>query len=345
MEIGFPLLHLLEGERSLLAIGNSGRMILFWFPIFLFALIIPAVESFEFERKIRKVFQVTLVLNFGYSIIQVLVGLGFLPDFFIVTKIFEPFAVDSHFRIIQGWRVAGFFTNTSALAVFSTAMFALFCARYVADGKNSDLFFSCISIALVLMTQSRASIAAVCIILGITWIIIPKKYKFLSSLAIFSVIFVSLEIVNLLIGLDEFFSRFIRLREGVLEDYSFGKRYYEIWPLVLHSLDDYPLGTLLSPAALFGVVDSGYLTYFAQGKWIFLMAPVLLIGTALLLGIRGILWHQNWPRLCLLFLGIYLSGAMITMIPLRSPIIAFLLVFSFWSEHAYRHHDRYQKII
>jgi hypothetical protein len=143
-------------------------------------------------------------------------------------------------------------------------------------------------------------------------------------------------VIERTVGLHEIFYRFSRLAEsGLLEDYSFGHRIYGSWPTALHAARDYVFGTLIQSPRALPLIDSGYLTYYLQAKWLFVAAIAMLLGGLWLLGFRA-LFGDNKQRIGLmaLFLAIYLTGSLIVTNPLRSPAIVFMLVYTFWRVHA-----------
>jgi hypothetical protein len=128
------------------------------------------------------------------------------------------------------------------------------------------------------------------------------------------------------------FSRFQRLADaGLLEDRSFGERVYDTWPTALAAARDYHFGTLIQAPRALPLIDSGYLTYYLQGKWLFVAAVVVLLAGQWLLGLRAFFGARS-QRLGLmtLFLAIFLTGALIISNPLRSPLVISFVVFSLW---------------
>ena len=141
-----------------------------------------------------------------------------------------------------------------------------------------------------------------------------------------------LALIEKTIGIDVAFSRFERLADaGLLEDVSFGARVYGTWPTALAAARDYHFGTLIQAPRALPLIDSGYLTYYLQGKWLFVAAVLVLLAGLWLLGLRAFFGPRS-QRLGLmtLFLAIFLTGALIISNPPRSPLVISFVVFSLW---------------
>jgi hypothetical protein len=134
------------------------------------------------------------------------------------------------------------------------------------------------------------------------------------------------------VGLAEAFYRFTRVLEsGLLADVSFGQRIQHTWPAALAVARDYPFGTLISAPRIAALIDSGYLNFYMQGKWVFVAALALMLLGMLVTGLHCL----RRPRpaaggMMLLFLSIFLLPAMVTSNPIRTPIVIVFLVFAFW---------------
>jgi hypothetical protein len=94
---------------------------------------------------------------------------------------------------------------------------------------------------------------------------------------------------------------------------------------------DYPFGTLISAPRIAALIDSGYLNFYMQGKWVFIASVVVMIGGMLAVGLHCL----GRPRpaaggLMILFLSLFLVFAMVTSNPVRTPIVIAFLVFAFW---------------
>src|SRR5690606_14260338 len=100
---------------------------------------------------------------------------------------------------------------------------------------------------------------------------------------------------------------------GLEYDNSFGARMYRIWPLALQELRAYPFGTFSSPTEKIGLIDSGYLTYYAQGKWVFIFILFLFLVSILIRGMKSFSNKRNWATIMLLSISLYIVGSMIVL--------------------------------
>lgn len=319
------------GYQQWTAAASGVRMAMLWLPATLLTWYSCAVGAERMERKLASVLKFTLWANGAYATIQIMVALGYAPRMLLFTGMLEPWAVDDHFRVVHGIRPAGFFVNTTALSVFGIASLCFFYARYVARCRRNDLAYSFLALFVVLLTTSRAASFSAALIIGGGWLILAPRRKLLVGVMIACGIAAFLLLVERTIGIEETFYRFQRLLEsGLLADASFGARVYQIWPAALNAADEYALGTLVSAPREIELIDSGYLNYYAQGKWLFLGAVSILLLTQWVVGLRAVGRPGSAARLMLLNLAIYLSVAMVTSNPLRSPLVIFFIVFSFW---------------
>ena len=141
-----------------------------------------------------------------------------------------------------------------------------------------------------------------------------------------------LVVVEQTVGVQEAFYRFQRLAEsGILEDASFGKRVNQSWPAAIEAARDYRFGTLIQAPRALPVIDSGYLNYYLQGKWLFVAALVPLLAGLWFLGLLAYFGPRT-RRLGVmaLFLAIFLSAALVVSNPLRSPLMIFFIVYTLW---------------
>lgn len=335
-ELATPLLGAV-GYGSPSGIANSLRMVLIWFPLLLVAWSVPLEALGRLDTRVRKILKLAIWANLIYGAVQYLVMFGLLSEMFILDFYLEAFALDRHYRAFNTLRASGFFINTTALAVFSVICIAYFAARYVAHQKRRDLQYALLAFALTIITTSRAALFGVALIFGVVWCLLPGRKKMSVLLGGSTFIVLLLALISQLVSIDEFFHRFSRLAEvGMLGDSSFAVRYYEYWPRVLHDLQEYPWGTLESAPAVLGLIDSGYLTYYAQGKWAFIAALVFLLAGLLIQGLHWLRGHRQWARVMLLCVGVFLTGAMITTNPMRAPTIVFFLIYGCWLLHYQR---------
>ena len=118
---------------------------------------------------------------------------------------------------------------------------------------------------------------------------------------------------------------------GCSRTVSFGARVYDTWPTALAAARDYTFGTLIQAPRALPLIDSGYLTYYLQGKWLFVAAvagaargPVV-AGSARVLRPAFAATRLDDP-----VSRIFLTGALIISNPLRSPLVISFVVFSLW---------------
>jgi hypothetical protein len=281
---------------------------------------------------LRALLAISLWLNVSYALVQIAVDFGYAPAWFAFTTFLEPWAVNPSFDVIQGLRPAGFFVNTTALSVFGIVCLCYFYARYVAQMQPVDLRYVLGSLFLVLLTTSRVAFVAAALIMATGWLALTRVRKIvvLTILAVGVAGF--LLAVEITIGIDQVFYRFTRLVEsGLLADVSLGRRVNETWPAALAVASDYPLGTWISAPRIAALIDSGYLNYYMQGRWLFIASITLMLLGQFAVGLVCL----RRPRmraggLMILFLSIYLTLGMVITNPVRSPLVIAFLVFAFW---------------
>ena len=331
LEIAAPLIGAV-GYGKLADGVSSLRVAVLWFPMLMLALIAAPGAEARFERRLRGLLAVTVWLNIAYAIVQLAAFVGFVPSSFMFTAYLEPWAVDPNFEPVTALRPAGFFFNTTALSVFAIVSVCFFYARYVARRGSTDLLHTVGAAFLAALTTSRTAVVAVGVILAMGWLVLEGRRKF-ALFAIVAVVVVGfLLFVEYTVGLERAFYRFTRVVEsGLLEDYSLGKRINETWPAALEVARDYPIGTWIYAPRVAELIDSGYLNYFIQGRFVslgvvmYMLAGLLLVGS---LSLRRPTRLQG--GMLILFLALFLVPAMVVTNPIRSPIIAALIVYGFW---------------
>ncbi|TVP45036.1 MAG: hypothetical protein EA341_15665, partial [Mongoliibacter sp.] len=330
-ELAYPILGLLVGYDGLGAIGNTLRMALIWLPFYLYILLSEPIRVDRLDGFLNTVLRYSIVLNIIYGVVQIGVRVRLLPYSFLITKHLEPFAVDSHFRVVDGIRASGFFVNTTGLSVFAILAMSYFLASYIGKKKTWDGIFVLLSFLTVVLTTSRAGVITALLILAMGWIFIPNRGKLISVIIFLLIGILGYFIIDHYVGLDVLFGRFTRLIEGgASTDRSFSHRTERIWPKVFQALESFEFGTLVNAVNKVGLVDSGYLTYYAQGKWPFVLALVIfLLGT--LIKSLNIFWDRtNWGNFLVLAIVMYLGFTMVVLNPMRSPFVIFFLLFGLW---------------
>ena len=320
------------GYRRPLDVASSVRMAMLWMPMILLAMLAPAWRALPFERNVAQILTVTLWLNFGYALLQIATTVGAAPATLLVTNLLEPWAVDKNYNLIQGLRPAGFFANSTALSVFGIVCLCFFFARFVAGGVRQDLLRSLLSVGVVVLSTSRTAYATAALILLAGWWLLSTGRKTVIAILLAVGIVAILVVVEQTVGVQEAFYRFQRLADsGILEDASFGKRVNQSWPAAIEAARDYRFGTLIQAPRALPVIDSGYLNYYLQGKWLFVAALVPLLAGLWFLGLRAYFGPRS-RRLGVmaLFLAIFLSAALVVSNPLRSPLMIFFIVYTLW---------------
>lgn len=331
MEITLPLMGFLSGIEGLGALSNSFRMALIWLPLFLFVLTSSFDEFPKFDLFVNYVLRYTILINLFYGVIQLGVKIKIVPRSFLLTELFTPYAVDDHFRVTDGFRASGFFTNTSTLSIFGILCVVYFISRFLKYKNRTDSIFIFISLMVLLITLSRAAFISVIPTFFIAWFFLNPKLKVMSLVAFFLFIVIVYLLVDYYVGVDVLFRRvFFLFNNNAVEDSSFSKRFYTIWPRALQRLEAYPFGTLVSPTTKIGLIDSGYITYYAQGKIFSILILVAFLGILFYQGLKCFIRSDQWTRIMLLGIIIYTIGTMVVLIPLKSPLIIFFILFAVW---------------
>lgn len=331
LEIATPIIGAV-GYRKPADIVSSMRIAILWLPMILVTMLAKPAALPRFERRVRRILAASLWLNAIYAVVQVAVAFGYAPQWLLFTQLLESWAVEEYFNIVQGLRPAGFFVNTTALAVFGVVCLCFFYAQYAAKRAPADLYYSLAAVFLILLTTSRAAFVAAMLIMMCGWFVLTRGRKFVVLGIFVAAAAAFLMVVDNTIGLDQAFYRFTRLAEsGLLADVSFGRRVNETWPAALAVARDYPLGTLISAPRIAVLIDSGYLNYYMQGRWVFIACVVLMLAGQVFIGVRCL--RRKAARaaaLMIIFVTIYLALGMITTNPARSPLVIAFLVFAFW---------------
>ena len=79
------------------------------------------------------------------------------------------------------------------------------------------------------------------------------------------------------------------------------------------------------------LIDSGYLNYYLQGRWLSIAALAVMLAGLWLIGLRSFFGPAS-KRLGLMaiFAAMFLSAAMVVSNPFRSPLMIAFIVFTFW---------------
>lgn len=310
------------------SIGNTLRMALLYLPILMYLSVIKHTDLNKVQETFFKTLCWLVPLNFVYSVVQLMIVNNFLPQSLLLTKYFESFIVEEHFAFTDGMRASGFFVNSTALALFGIVAFIFFSFNYLSKRKKIYMLFTILSLALVILSSSRVAYGVAGILILTILIAAPVKKKLVISLVMISSLIGVFIVMKNTISIDEFFSRFTRLQDGLTNDYSFGYRLDIVWPSVINGLSKFPLGTLTQPTNIFELIDSGFLTYYAQGKWMFMICMAIMVGYYFFYAVIDFLKTKSSHSLVLIGLTIYLVISMIVSNPLRSPVYIYVYIFS-----------------
>lgn len=348
-EILYPIAGVVVGYDGLGGIANAARMMFIWLPFFIYTISSHPNETGVIEPKINKILCVAIIINICYGIVQLGVRAAILPDIFLITRMMEPFAVDEHFRVQDGFRASGFFTNTSTLSIFSVVTLSYFFSKYIFERQKKDGLFAILGFVLVLMTLSRTAIFTAVFVILVGWLFLNYKTKVITLFVFSGVLIAVYFIVDNYIGVDILFNRIVFIFEyGLADDSSFGARINEIWPAAIQKMQAYPIGTLSSPSEKVGLIDSGYLTYYAQGRWLFIGILIAFLISILLRGVKSFSSRRSWATVMILSLSLYIIASMAVLNPLKSPIIIYFLLFGVWvsdAEVLFRKNRKYRRII
>ena len=331
LEVATPVVGAL-GYRKFYDVVSSLRMAILWLPMMMLVAITLPVAQPRFERRFRALLLVSLWLNIPYAMVQIAVDFGVLPDWMAFTRFLEPWAVASNFEVVLGLRPAGFFTNTTALSVFGVVCLCFFYARYIERRDSSDLRGTLAALFVILLTTSRAAFAGALLILAAGWLALDVRRRLKFAALLLAAVLAILVVIEETVGLDQAFYRFTRIVDsGLLADVSFGQRVRQTWPAALAVARDYPVGTLISAPRIAALIDSGYLNFYIQGKWVFIAAVAVLFLGMLAIGLHCLARPRpSAGGLMLLFLSIFLLPAMVTSNPIRTPLVIVFVVFAFW---------------
>lgn len=309
------------------------RVILLYLPIVVCCFWLGINSSLKLDRRIDKLLQIATIANLGYGIVQLAVYMGVFPQSILIGSYLDSFAADDHYREIQGIRIAGFFNNTTSFSVFGIVVLCYFLAKYKATDKTRYLAYLMLAVILVLLSTARAAYVGIVLIFlfNIFSSKISKSVKtiFITTLAIFLLLVVLSYYFQ--IDYERFFQRFIRIsEEGLQQDYSWQTRVEGIWPEVISEMPNHPFGTLIPSYKVFGFIDSGYLTYYAQGSWLFIVGLLWFYISTFISLFRAKIKPQGWSVDFLYYLLLYIVPAMVVNNPMRSPTIVFALIYGLW---------------
>ncbi len=332
LELIFPILGAIYYGPISVSL-SSGRIVLLYLPVTICIFRLSTVSALKLDFKLEKLLKIALITNLIYAIIQLAVSIGILPEFLLITNSLESFAADEHFNQISSLRVSGFFVNATALASFGIVAMSYFLAKFQVKSNRRYLSYVMLALLLVMVSTSRSAyiVALLIIVFGLLTSKFNKSFK-ISLTIILSVLFLLL-LLNFYLEIDYevFFERFIRIQEqGLQQDFSWDTRVEGLWPIILDKVKEYRWGTLVPSVKILGIIDSGYLTYYAQGKWIFITGLLSSFVSVLIASFRIKKTRQKWSVFLLRYLLVYLSLSMVVSNPMRSPVVIFALLYGLW---------------
>lgn len=276
----FPLI-ICEGVINLLSLSIESQNILS-FIRYLFIYIIPIILfSLQEENKIdlKGLLWFLLIINVFYSILQILEGNGIISESFLITRKLNVFLVESHNEQFK-WtsRVNGLFLNSTQYSIFlSFCLYTIYGDTIKKKILLKDFIIMGIIVSSIILTQSRVALLVAIVNSGIYFLFSREKFKIIFIVVIGSIFSQKY--------LSEYLFRIFRLFNEGLNDYSANTRIY-LWRNVMEGMKSYPYGTLRNPVKVFKLIDSGYLTYYAQGKYLLLIPIVFFLINLYILAIR-----------------------------------------------------------
>jgi len=310
-------------------IFNGPRIAFLYLPLLFVALLFTNKEILELNLLLETALKVTIGLNLFFGILQLLAVYDVVPPQLLLQYHLQHFAVDEHFRVFDGTRVSALTSNATELSTIGVIGLSHFLAKLFKKITYSDIAFFICSASIILLTASRVAIMLLPVIIIFSLILAPimrERKKLLLSLfaysfaGIFFILFLTDEF-------DRMFARILRLTEGIAYDYSLTIR-SELWSNAIEQSAQFPFGTLSPPSLSLGIIDSGYLTYYLQGSWLFVFALVLFLGGALLFLLPVIIKRKGdfYNNIFLLNIIIYVLVSMVISNSMRSAGIIFYML-------------------
>lgn len=301
------------------------RIVYLYLPMILISLFNSKKLIENLDIKLKLILKIVVLINLIYSIIQILAIKEYLPELLLISKYLSNFAVDDFYNAIDGFRSSGLFLNSTRLSIFAITSFSYFLSKYIYK-ENSNLLFGVLSYILIILSDSRIAILSALLIFIFIFFNLKKKKKIKIIKYFIIGTLILLVFIYVFIGLENFFYRSIRLVDQNQEDFSKDTR-ITYWKNTIKSLEKYPYGTLTLPVNKLETIDSGYLTYYAQGKFILLFILFIFLFGIIKNAKDTYHLNNNWTSKFLISISIYLFLSMITTNPLHTPHITFVLSF------------------
>jgi len=173
-----------------------------------------------------------------------------------------------------------------------------------------------------------------------------RNLRRLLQITVFGVLVIgsAIWLLSLVTDVGAFFERVFVLtdRDALESDESLSMRMELFWPRALRRAEAYPFGTLRPAAELVGLVDSGYLSYYIQARWLGLLMLLFVFGVLFFKAILIKPRYRTWAHRFLLYLLFYIVPNMIVFSPTHSNLLIFLLYYSLWAIHyegQWKHHQ------
>lgn len=321
----FAPFFLYEISYPLLKFNLSGiRFIIYYItPYLMFYYYFNHLRKENFANNLKTIVKFFIVINFSMLCFQYLDRFSGLDIYKTIRLILSPFynAEDTGFA---GTRATGMFSNATGLAIA-----AYLVHLYLLSSKGVSKFWISLNLALIFFSGSRVVI--LCVLLSFVYLFfISKASKKLATILVLTLLCAILWYYNIFEYLNMFIERFSRLIEyGLLNDYSLNHRISTLWgPPIEYSLDRY-YGTVYNPVQKFIVIDSGYITYFAQGGFPFLLVLFGFLAALLMkvIILRNEINSNFNVRFFAINLYVFLIIAMIISNPMRDYLVLFAIVF------------------
>lgn len=342
----------------LLETNKIKRPSISWLKIFLFSFIalevlLPAISLFRFgveylSSSIRAFFywapfllalSGALKIKTGYrNFLSVVIAVGLSANLivgsvdllyrntligFSFKDIFAHLAIDHSFHHDRSWTGA-LFRNSTQLAVFCLIASSHYLAGIVGSGIRPGRFLGLAgALILLILTESRSGLISVVIIFLIFAITFSGNFiKKCSAFLAFGLL-----VAPIVMWLKHFgfLHRFFRLFDQGSSDISLKSR-LDRWPGVIEAVHSGG-HTFTNPVHVVGLVDSGYLSYWAQGGFLFLGIVLSLLFLLVGSPMRSCLCGRDagyWSSFQL-SLGVFLLLSMIATNPMRDLVMICVL--------------------
>ncbi|MGR5094950.1 hypothetical protein ACPV5O_16785 [Vibrio maritimus] len=287
---------------------NIFKYLLYVVPIIYIALRYSKDEIFI--NAIKKLTTFAILLNVILILLSFIEMSSGVKIYSSIRLLLAHFTIDpSQFIVKPSFRSQGVYYNSSSLA--SLGLFSI--ALNLIYRKNNSILMLLASGFLVIMSGSRIPLACLALFFVIYRGVSPKKLLVIFSILILVVYSVDLEV------LMSMFTRIIRIFEfGMENDYSLSYRMDILWPNALEQTKSFSFGTLINPIEIVGVIDSGYLASYIQGRWVLVFSLVISIIT--LVSISGLNFLRK-KDLFIFVVPLYIALGMTISNPVSDPLI------------------------